>query len=69
MKLIKLTYFKSPTKHHTVSGPTSKQFYLNVLSIDMMTEYTDSTKLVLKSGFVVEVVESKELIMRLHNKK
>lgn len=68
MRLIELTYYRSHKKYGSLSGPTSKKFFMNPLQISQLTEYGDCVKLILENGTELEVVETKEDIIRKANK-
>ena len=65
MKLIKLTYYRSPNKYGGSGGATEKTFFLNPSAIVTMVEYSESTKLTVVTGEKIEVCESREKIIEL----
>ena len=67
MKLIKLTYYRSPNKYGGSGGKTEKSFFLNPSAIVTMVEYSESTKLTVVTGEKIEVCESKKDITDLIN--
>ena len=64
MFFIELTYAKPPKAYGSMAGPTDKKFLLDVYSIESITQYNESTKLTLKSGKEVEVVETRDYIVK-----
>lgn len=65
-KFIKLTFYREPDCEGYGGRPTEKVFHIAADSIEYMVEYTaeNCTKLCLKSGKEMYVVESSQEIMR-----
>lgn len=70
MKFIKLTFYREPDCEGYGGRPTEKVFHLDTGSIEYMVEYNteDCTKLCLKSGKEMYVVErTGEILRRITN--
>lgn len=65
MKFINLTYYRPENQYGGTAGATTKTFLCNMELVERITQYKDSTKISMYSGKDIEVVESKNDILRL----